>query len=189
MKTKEQIIKENQEKLAQELRELETEQYFSGLFPDEKFTVYRDNSVTFEPKNVESIKNILQTLQPSNINTRIGFAGKEDYIINSPYGLNLKNPCSPNSWNYFHVKIQYTCNEHEISIQIPVELLKGFLTNSMRKIDDSEHHYFTGVSMKDLRNMTVFSYSFNKDQISWYGGDKTLKDVDEINSIVEFLIK
>lgn len=141
-------------------------------------------------KNVSEFKTVLSLFPATNTNTVIGTATDKYYCdLNTPYKVNIDNPCSPSQYHSFSVKIGYISNDIDVQCELPIETIAPFTTTGERGITDSEHHYFIGRSYRELNNMRVRQYNFLADQINWYGGDKTLKNASIANDIVNHLTK
>ena len=187
----------NSTKLQQEIAELTAKhqlaEYADSIFPTlDKLTLLGIRSqkrVIIRAKNKDEFKQVLTTLPPTNHVSVIGSSTSKEKELNVPFRLDIENPCAPNSYSKFILKIEYTHNDIELSIELPIESIIEFTTTGTRNITDSEYHYFTGTSYAELRKIKVRSYSFKSDQISWYGGNKTLTDEPEIENIISFLSK
>ena len=144
--------------------------------------------------NENDFKKVLALYPPTNTRTTIGTATDKFYaILDTPFRVNLENPCQP-AFSYIHaVTFGYMHNDTSVKIKLPISFIIDFVTRGERAISDSEHHYFIGVSYRKLAEIRVLSYSFKFDisnnQISWYGGDKTCLSIDLINKILEHLNK
>ncbi len=161
---------------------IDTLAYLTGHDNDKKRLVARC-------KDTNEFKNVLSSFPATNENTVIGTA-RDSYFadLKTPFKVNINNPASPNSYNSFSVEISYMSNDIDVQCTLPIDCIKDYTSTGERTITDSEYHYFTGVSMERLRRMNVRNYNFNSTQISWYGGDKTLKNADVANEIVNSLL-
>jgi hypothetical protein len=145
-------------------------------------------------KDKEEFKKAFLLYPPTNKTTKIGFAGKDDIVVKSPFKLNINNPARPYEGNSFSFHIDYDSDKYDMQIIVPIEMVKDFVERTQRGVTDSEHHYFTGVSMSELHNMRLMAYDFafkhklTGKVISWYGGDKTLTDETGIQEIIDFLL-
>jgi len=137
--------------------------------------------------NTEELKTVLAEYPPINKTTKIG-SSKDDIEIETPFKLTIKNPASPNQWSAFELNIRWTAKEMDIWLHIPLEVIKDFVHSSKRKIYDSEYVHFIGISETKLREMAVLCYTFNcRKIINWYGGDVTLTEPEEVDTIMDFL--
>lgn len=187
----------NNTKLQQEIAELtakhELKEYADTLFPAlDKLTllgVRSQKKIIIKAKNKDEFKQVINTLIPTNTTTTIGSATSKEKELNSPFRLDIENPCAPNSYSIFKIEIKYTSNDIDVEIKLPIDEVNQFVVIGQRGVTDSEYHYFTGTSHAKLRKMQVRAYSFKSEQIGWYGGDKTLIDETEIENIISFLSK
>lgn len=184
----------NTNKLQQQIAELtakhEFEEYTNSILPGIKTLSILSNGkkrIVIEGKTKDDFVKTLSVLHPTNTETLIGSATKHEATLITPFRINIENPCSPSQYRNFQIEISYTSNDIDVDINLPIELVKDFVLRSERNITDSEYHYFTGTSMTQLRTMKVMCYVFNASQISWYGGNKTLTDIDTISNIIDSL--
>lgn len=141
-------------------------------------------------KDANEFKEVLAAYPATNDKQVIGTASDKYFCtLNSPFLVRIDNPAAPNQYNNFSVKISYQSNDIDMQIEMPINCISDFVRVSDRNITDSEHHYFIGCSYKELHSMKVRQYVFKADQISWYGGDKTLKDETSIKEIIDNLLK
>ena len=129
------------------------------------FTVYLDEIPLNEIR--AKILQVIAAFPPSN-NNCLTFAGKDNQQTASPFLLRFQN-------NIREVKteIDYISGDYWIHIQTPVSYYsddcKGVF---MRKVYDSEFHYFPGVSGTRIRNMQIRAYRLDMfEKCSYYGGD------------------
>lgn len=163
----------------------EMEETFKGF--DMIAYVADTKCITIRDIDPEKFNGIIEQLPVTSKEHVISYAGKDDTIIDFPVRFNLENPTK---YEGSFLRLIYTSNDIAVRLEIPIfKLLKyedfnGYFIRSERKIYDSEYHYFTGVSMKELMNTKIPCYIFNGfDNISWYGGSKTLKDVSMCENI------
>lgn len=183
----ERIKKQADQKIEHLYFEYNTKNKFDFVSNDCDISVY-DDRIVLEVQDLEDAKNILNKFKPTNETTNISASCKGDEVLNSPYRIDLKNPCTSSRFLSHVIQIEYYNKDLEIQIKIPVKLLGEFVSTSSRLITSSEHHYFTGLSHSELRGYKVHSYKFNNyNYVSWYGGTQTLKDIEEINNIIEFI--
>ena len=135
----------------------EFEHEIKMMFPSIEIMAYiRDwnglkRTANFEVKTKEEFQEVFNKFKATDLETVIGFAGKENTTIESPYKIDLNNPCQTGRFSSFEMQISYKSEDIDIRIKLP---------------------------------------TFNSgDSISWYGGDKTLKTVEKIDKIIEFLLK
>lgn len=129
------------------------------------FTAYLDEIPLNEIKG--KIQQVIAAFPPSR-NNSLTFAGKDDQKTESPFILRFKNNIRDNK-----AEIEYISGEYWVNIQLPVSYYsddcKGVF---MRKVYDSEYHYFPGVSYTKIRDMQIRSYKLDMfESCSYYGGD------------------
>lgn len=167
--------------IAESLPNIEILAFLSGIEDNQKRLVAKC-------KTIDQFNEVFEKYAPTNENTVIGTATDKFYSnLQTPFRLNIDNPCKPNQWNYFKLSISYTSNDIDVEITLPIETISDFTTIGQRTITDSEYHYFTGISQIKLHQMRVRCFSFKGDQINFYSGSKTLNNVDSINQIIKHL--
>lgn len=167
--------------IAESLPNIETLAFLGGIKDNRKRLVAKC-------KTIGEFNEVFEKYAPTNENTVIGTATDKFHSnLQTPFRLNIDNPCKPNQWNYFKLSISYTSNDIDVEITLPIETILEFTTIGQRTITDTEYHYFTGISQSKLCQMRVRCFSFKGDQINFYGGSKTLNNVDSINQIIKHL--
>ena len=145
-----------------------------------------------KPQNKAELNTILKQYKPTKEN-RIIKTCNNSQEINSPFKLELINPCYVGPYSPFEIKIVYKSKEgFDIWITYPIEEIKEFLRSSQRNITSSEYHYFTGYSQRKLNELVVKMWLFdteNKLRLNMYGGNQYLLDVELINKIMNKLTK
>ncbi len=114
----------------------------------------------------DKIQEVLKAFPPT-VNNCLMFAGKDDHPTGSPFmlswGNNIRN-CE--------VQMQYVSGDFWAHIKLPIEFYNDVKTSFTRKIYDTEHHYFGGVSMKEIQNMQIRAYKLKMfEECRYYGGD------------------
>ncbi len=148
------------------------------------FTVYlNENTPLWEIS--EKIDKIIKAFPPSR-NNCLMFAGKDDHQTASPFLLSWKNNIRSND-----VQIQWISGEFWAHISLPIAYysddVKGVF---MRKVYDSEYHYFGGVSMAKINKMQIRAYKLDMfESCKYYGGDVINfidheEDKEEFESVV-----
>ena len=133
----------------------------------------------------EKINQVITAFPPSR-NNCLTLAGKDDQQTGSPFILRFENNIRDN-----RAQIDYISGEYWIHIQLPVSYYsddcKGVF---MRKVYESEYHYFPGVSDTRIRNMRIRAYKLDMfESCSYYGGNVTNyinheDDREEFESVV-----
>jgi hypothetical protein len=114
------------------------------------------------------IADTLNVYKPT-CNNLLMFAGKDDQPTASPFVLRFDNPCT----NIGHCTIDYISGKNWIHIDVPLSFysddVKGVY---MRKVYDSEYHYFTGVSMERLHKLQLRAHCLDMfEVVKYWGGD------------------
>ena len=174
MKTIEQLKKEHEEKLARsiELHELEVKLHHLPQFKHvidshrKPFVVFGSHGrFAKNPTSKDDIAVILNELTPSNTNSKVAAAGKDDLWIDTPYMIDTKSHVQGDHSG----KITFEWEGVEIWVEFPVSILEDWVQHSTRSVTSSEHHYFGGVSMREINEMSIPCFPF----IGWCGeGDK-----------------
>lgn len=148
-----------------------------------RFYIGYKNSIqlTLKPETKEDIVEILNNFKCTE-NPFV--TGADDIVVDSGFKITIQN--TPNQGS--NLLITYKSENYHINIETSIEFIKNFSVKSERKIYESEYHYFIGITMKNLSIMKINSMRFNSfNTINWYGGNITLKEVDEINKIINHL--
>lgn len=184
-------MKDLQLQIAELTAKHELETFAQNMFPSLKvLSILSNNKKRFviTAENSEHFNEIISKLPPTNPTTTIGYASKEPTLLNTPFRIDLDNPCKTSEYSKFKLKIDYISNDIHVDIELPIELIKEWVYATNRNITDCEYHYFTGSSMVELRKIKVRCYAFNTpSQISWFGGNKTLTEESVINEIISHL--
>lgn len=181
-----------QEEIAALTAKYEFEEFVKSKLPNLKTMAFVNRKrILVEVENKDQFKEVLAVFPTTNTITKIGSASSDIDPIQSPYRIDIDNPCSPNSFSKFKVQVSYQSDDTEIQVELPIEVIKDWVTTSKRKITDSEYHYFIGYSHNELRKKEVMCYVFPypTKQISWYGGNKTLQSEEIISEIIDSLNK
>jgi len=194
MKDLKQKKAEIQRKMKVDIISAEFEHEICSQFPELKILAYArdwkgiEKTANFELNKISEFKKVFEKYPPTNAKTIIGYAGKDSTEINHPLKMDLENPPTQNSSQRFEVRISYQSDEVSMRVTLPISEINDFVTAGHRSVTSSEYHYFTGVSQRELNKMQLCSYNWvGMKQIGWYGGNKTLTDVDMINEIVNHL--
>lgn len=115
----------------------------------------------------DKIEQIIKAFPPTRNNCLL-FAGKDDHPTGSPFLLSWKNGIRKNE-----VQIQWVSGEFWAHINLPISYYsddcKGVF---MRKVYESEHHYFGGVSRERINKMQIIAYKLDMfESCKYYGGD------------------
>ena len=147
------------------------------------FTAYLTDTPLAEI--ADKIQDILKAFPPTKNNCLL-FAGKDDHPTESPFLLSWKNNIRDNG-----VQIQWVSGEFWAHIDLPISFYsddcKGVF---MRKVYDTEHHYFGGVSMAEINRMQIRAYQLDMfEKCRYYGGDVVnfidhIEDKEEFESVV-----
>jgi len=144
--------------------------------------------VTFEVETLEQAAKVLKNHAPTNKTNKLGFAGKDDEIINTPYHVSFDSPARVTPYTRPQLKIVYACGEIDIWLTMPSELVKELRGTGNRSVTDSEYHYFTGISMRKIREISIPTYYLlGGESQSYYGGQKTARNVEAIDKLIAFI--
>lgn len=179
-----------QDKIAELTAKHEHEEYTNNLFPDYKtLAILHGNKkrIVVQQADKAAFIDIISKLPPTNKTQEINSASGKERTLSTPFKINIENPCTTSQWTRHEVHISYISNNIEVEIELPIENIKNYITSGTRNITDSEYHYFPGYGLEKLKRMQVLAYSFIAEQMSWYGGNKTLLNENAINDIIAFL--
>jgi hypothetical protein len=133
----------------------------------------------------KKIQKVLKAFPPSGNNT-IYMSG-QDQPTESPFVLRFKN----GHYDPYVAQIDYTSKDYWIHINLSVRFysddIKGVF---IRKVYDSEYHYYIGVPMNKLRKLTKQAYRLDVfENVSFYGGEQVAhttskEEAEEFNYVV-----
>ncbi len=113
------------------------------------------------------IQQIIVAFPPTK-NNSLMFAGKDDHPTGSPYMVSWDNGIRDNK-----VQIQWISGDFWAHISLPISFYSDKVKVAFyRKVYDTEHHYFGGISMKEINNMQIRAYKLGMfESCGYYGGD------------------
>lgn len=184
-KTKEQQIADVKSQAQKKIRGIETEFKIRDIIPDVDFKfITSNNCAVFNVTSRDEMDKVLQTFPPINKSIVIKPIGKEK-IVNSSYRVDIDNPATVNSVSRHEMRISYVTDDINVTIKLPIDMVEEYVYEYQRKINDTEYHYFTGLSHRQLRDKKVRAYKFkNSNVITWYGGTHTQLDETYIKNII-----
>ena len=147
------------------------------------------NFISFDCQSIDEAKYLLSTLVPTNENNYISTAGFEKYkVIDSPYRMDIKNPAKPSRYDDFSLRISFEFNDVDIWINIPLRLV-GFehFKSGFRKVDETELHYFGGISRKKIGDLKYYTFKSNY-VVNFVGAQKSLFCGIETNILIQIIL-
>ena len=182
--------------LEQQIAELTAKHNFN-LFAESisngvKFTAVlsgKSKFISFYCKDISEAKMILNTLIPVNKTSVVSTAGSKNYKeIDSPYKLSINNPVVVNQYSRHELEIQFHISECEIWVKVPLHEIKYDFVKSYRKVNETELHYFPGMSRSQIGKLNIPCYNFNSNYIvNFSGGQKTLFCGIETENIINLI--
>lgn len=178
-----------------DIREHKFKEEIEVKVPTIKKQIYMNNSyqgetktANFDTESAEEFKELLLLFPPTNGKTIIGSATDEK-TIESPFRIDINNPPVQNSSQKYELKIGYDSNGIDVRISVPIKVVEDFLKTGERRSTDSESIYFLGMSHSEMGKVRIRTYLFKEGEtIGWYGGNRTLLSIPEINKIIDFLL-
>jgi hypothetical protein len=140
----------------------------------------KDKSLFIYPSDAAEFKKVFEAFNPSN---SYFIEGGKNTRVETPYRITIDNPPKYGRT----IKIQWDYNDILIYCTLPESLISDFLTQTERGVYDSEFHYFTGLSMMQLKNLRLPKMNFKAPQINYYGGSCTLICEEETTAILNHL--
>jgi hypothetical protein len=122
----------------------------------------------------------LRSIKPTTDSYEVPHSKK--IIINSPYKLDIDN-----SLREIRFNLQYECEFGQIWLQCPINLIQDWTIRTSRKVYETEHVHFLGQSKSEIGKISLPAYHFKANQVSWYGGNVSLVNEDEIKNIINYL--
>lgn len=150
------------------------------------FMSYLDKKrAIFTCKTLQEASEVLNKYLATETEHKIDVSGKTGFkTINSPYRIDITNPAKTSEYSPYKFSISYMSDNIDVEIDLPIDYIDEYTLLTTRGITESEYHWFVGVSYEKLRNMRLHAYQFTKQEISWYGGNKTLIDSEITNEII-----
>tara|TARA_R110000868_G_scaffold378728_3_gene644326 strand:- start:1271 stop:1855 length:585 start_codon:yes stop_codon:yes gene_type:complete len=176
-------------KHAREIANLEAESRFEDV-PGYKFMYHGSNDkslpwVSLKPNSAEEISEILATFPPTQDHFKMEFAGKDTYIVGSPYKISTNSQIRQGLG--IDVEIKWETSGVDIHMDIPPHFIESHCRRITRPVTDCEYHYFGGVSMAEIRRMEIPAWSFKGECQPYFGGRYVLKEEGEIENIISEL--
>lgn len=148
---------------------------FKGIYTNDFNHKKKGTKYTFTVKlDKEPLENIAVKIQevikafPPTRNNCLLFAGKDDHPTGSPFLLSWENNIRDCG-----VQIQWISGDFWAHISLPISFYSDKVKVAFyRKVYDTEHHYFGGVSMAEIKNMRIRAYKLGMfESCGYYGGD------------------
>ena len=137
-----------------------------------------------EHLDTKQVIEMLEKFPPTEISHK-----QNEKTIYSPFKIHVYNPARPSKYSPFEFKVGWTSGKYDLHFKVPLEKMQSFVSKSERRATDSEHHYFTGFSLREINKMRLLKYSFNTSHSTgWYGGDESLTGVDVINDFMKAIV-
>jgi hypothetical protein len=180
-----------QQELALTTAKFELKEFASSKLGSIKHNAYlsghddEGKTISIDAETIQEAAKVLILCPPTNSTTTIGSATKHKAILNTPFRIDIDNPCTPNQYRNFTIGVHYTSTDIEVRLSVPITDLVQFMVAGERHVSDSEYHYFSGYTHQQLSKLKVRCYSFNGPQINWYGGSKTATSETLISEIIE----
>lgn len=136
-----------------------------------------DSFISFKPKSIEDVQNIINTLKPYSNTQEVKGATITEYI-DSPYRIDLKSSHNGSTV----IRITYNNIEKVYWIKLPIEwiptqIIEKFAFKTSRNVTDIEAGiYFANRTLSQIAKIRIPCYTFRGKLINWYGGGKTLLD-------------
>ena len=190
--------------------------YFPEWWSKDRYTTFLSQGkrhLTIRCSAFSDFKQIYKHFKPTTDRTYIKSASSKTKVLNTPFRVDIDNHPEPQiflrSENENSVrsvlKIKYKSEikmpQDVFDIHITVcfnadkllknhEIFKEIISEGERKIYDSEHHYFTGLSLNKIKQKRIACLDFNDpNTIKWYGGNQTLINTWHIDNILAFLME
>jgi len=144
--------------------------------------------IDLEKVKISEISSILKEITNKYPATRltkdIDYKGKKKHF--SPYLLLTESNINTGG----RVILEYTAKDFNIRITMPIKFYSDDIVGySMRGVTSSEHHYFGGVSMKEISRRRVEKRSFDLfTSLDYYGGStkciiEDIEDLEQYNCV------
>lgn len=152
---------------------LPNEHIYTNLFDYDghKFTM----TVHLQDAELDTIQGRLKKIveaYPPTENAKTVINGKNKSKTLSPYLLKFRNETR----GKLNVQLEWISGEFWVHVDLPLQYYSLAVAYFNRKIYDTQYHYFVGVSMAELRNITVRAATLSDPQVKfhrvpYYGGD------------------
>jgi len=163
------------------LKILDLEESFSKMIPGILGIFIKNGTVFIDANDEEEIALILNNIKPTNKSFE-NSTGK--YKVEIPYDINL----SGGNRGPENCIINYKYNDFSIRLKFKDSFIEDFLAKRFRPVNDTEHHYYGGVSMAEIKRMRICYHSFNEGKsFKWYGSNVTCIDERVASKIINHL--
>lgn len=188
---------ENLKYITTQIKELEkqkrdveknTEESFYQKFKfknkDTTVSLVNDKFLSIEVADYADLTNFFKNNKPYRNSHRVKHGSFEHDIVN-PYKIDIESTARGVVSMRF---TSYLVNNFMIWVKINIDsvlpsyLIDKYTSPMYRRVTSSEHHYFTGVSYRELSELRIYSKQWRGYQLDWYGGGKTLLTHDK-NSV------
>lgn len=187
MKTKQERISNKIAALKNELANIELNRQkayerITGV-KAEKFRILKDNLIRIECDNMQELSAILNNLKPFKNGWKIDH--KKTEYLTALYKIDVSNDLREKMLNISFENasgLKYWVGIKDNNLN--PEFFNKFFARSSRSVSDTEHHYFGGVSVSEIRNMRVQTIEFKANHLKWYKSAQTLMCTDTIKEMI-----
>lgn len=177
------------DKLKAEMAKLEVEERFHNTVGFRHVIHSRQYIAIFEVETLQDARQVMKEYPPTNKTNKLSFAAKDDIIIDTPYHITFTSPVRVSTFSKPECKIQYSHGEVGIWLKFPSELVRERVIGGTRKVTASEYHYFGGVPMAKIRQMSISTYALKDgDNVGYYGGNKVARNETAIQEFIDYIM-
>lgn len=172
--------KELKDKYDSELKTLELEEKFSEKINGIEHFI-NQKTVFIDAKNLSDISLVLKKIIPTNKSFEKNYGSLKmdfSYDINLSGGAKGPENCI----------INYEYNDLNVRLKFSDSFIEDFIITKLRSVNDTEHHYYGGISMTEINRMRVHYNSFKNGEVfKWHGSHVTCIDIEVATKIINYL--
>ena len=160
---------------------LSLEYDFGKIIPNIKLFI-SSNTVFIDAKNKEEVVLVLNNISPTNKTIERDY--KDGKTLNYPYEVYLSG--SNNGPDKCIINYHY--NDYHIRLSFNDKIINDFTKVDYRGVNDTELHYYGGVSKNVISRMKIPFHTFKEGEIlKWYGSHIACWNVEVATKIINYL--
>lgn len=158
----------------------------TGVNP-KQINIINENFISFDCENLMDVKNVINSIKPF----KNGWKITDGVYITSLYKIDICNDYHDRSFRIIFESKSGCVFWANIDFKfLPDDFKCKFFTEHTRGLYDTETVYINIPShYKKFKNIRIKAYSFNKEQVNFYGGNKVLVFEPEIKKIINYIKK
>lgn len=155
---------------------------------ERQILIVQTDFISFKAKSLKDVRSVINSIEPLKNGWEVKHS--ETHYLTTLYMVTIQN-------NYHNrtLRIEFANVGGKYWVEVDFKDLTEdfkarFFTETTRGLYSTETHYVNIPShYKKFKNIRVQAYSFNEEQLSWFGGGKTLIRETEIKALIEAIKK